>query len=103
VRFLGVVIIVLAVLIVIMLLVYAGQQTAKVLRRRADRKVAWTIYTEPAGSDLEIGVRRRTEDGRELSKVHMHTVPAWIELEVLVAMNDAKLRAQQYNEAKVDM
>lgn len=106
-RALGVILIVLVAIAVIAVLCMLVHMAVSALRerrkRRADREVAWTAYSEPVRDNLEIGVRRRTEDGRTLAQVHMHTVPAWIELEVLVAMNDAEQRARQYNESKVGM
>jgi hypothetical protein len=106
-RVLAMVLIVLAVIVVLVglaALIWGGLRSWRTRRaQRTDRRVAWTPYCTPVGTRLEIGVERRTEDDRELGKVHMHTVPAWIELEVLVAMNDAEQRARQYNEAKVGM
>jgi hypothetical protein len=106
-RVLGVILIVLVAIAIIAALCVLVHMSVSALRerrkRRADATVPWAAYSEPVRDNLEIGVQRRTEDGRVLAQVHMHTVPAWIELEVLVAMNDAEMRARAYNDSKVGM
>lgn len=114
-RGLGIVLIVLIVLAVIVVLVAVGTLVWGGLRRwrsrqarKADRETPWSYYSRvvrPQGKPVaySIGVERCTEDGRVLSDVHIRDVPIGDELERQVAEEEAKLRAQQYNESKVGM
>jgi hypothetical protein len=111
VRALGILLIVAAVVVVIaVVLITMSHVVPRVRdrrRRQSDREVRWTPYCRPvppvAPTYLEIGVERVTEDGRTLSHVQMASVDLHDEVERLVAENDAKLRAEQYNDAKVGM
>lgn len=104
-RALGVILIIAAVVVVIAIVLITMSHVVPRVRARRDRKVPWASYCTPVGDQLKVGVHRCTEDGRVLNDVHMRTVPTGLdgELELLVALEEAELRARQYNESKVGM
>ena len=104
-----------AAVVVLTILFWGGQHGGRFVgrwnrkrRARRDREVPWTPYCRPDrphGKPVvwQIGVQRRTEDGRVLADVHMRDVELGDDLEREAAMFGARLRAREYNEAKVGM
>lgn len=99
-----------AAVVVLTILFWGGQHGGRFVgrwnrkrRARRDREVPWTPYCRPTAGHYIIGVERRTEDGRVLADVHMRDVELGDDLEREAAMFGARLRAQEYNEARVGM
>jgi hypothetical protein len=107
VKALGIVLVVLVALALIAILCVLVQAVVKSLRerrrRQRDRDVQWTHYCTPKDTEFQIGVERVTEDGRVLSNVEMYRIPFDADLDRHVAIQEARMRAGQYNDERVGM
>lgn len=73
-------------------------------RARADAATPWKAYCKPVGDMWEIGVRRRTDDGRTLGEHVIERIPITMpEYERLARVSDAQGRARAFNQERVGM
>jgi hypothetical protein len=84
-------------------------QLAEMRRRRrvrAARETPWTLFTEPHPTDtrkVEVGVRRRRDDGVILDRRVLRSVNEWDSIEIAVAEQDAETKAKRWTQNKVGM
>lgn len=75
-------------------------------RKRRQRETPWTMFSAPHPTDdtkWEVGIRRHTDDGVDLDIRTLTVLGAEDELEIAVAEEQARVKAQRWTENRVRM